>query len=91
MLCNGLKRSLIARKFKCDFNRSGRYHAAHTPQHYEAIARDAEQLHNKEGIEAYSISKADQRTELGSDVYFGGVVFPRHASVNPGLYHRGLA
>ena len=23
-------------------------------------------------------------------MYFGGVVFPRHASVNPGLYHRGL-
>ena len=83
--------TLIKReKIKCDFNRSGRYHAAHTPKHYEAIARDAEQLNNKEGIEAYTIPKADQRQELGSDVYFGGVVFPRHASVNPGLYHRGL-
>ena len=83
--------TLIKReKIKCDFNRSGRYHAAHTPKHYEAIARDAEQLNNKEGIEAYTIPKADQRKELGSDVYFGGVVFPRHASVNPGLYHRGL-
>ena len=83
--------TLIKReKIKCNFNRSGRYHAAHTPKHYEAIARDAEQLNNKEGIEAYTIPKADQRKELGSDVYFGGVVFPRHASVNPGLYHRGL-
>ena len=83
--------ALIKReKIKCNFNRSGRYHAAHTPKHYEAIARDAEQLNNKEGIEAYTIPKADQRQELGTDVYFGGVVFPRHASVNPGLYHRGL-
>ena len=83
--------TLIKReKINCNFNRSGRYHAAHTPKHYEAIARDAEQLNNKEGIEAYTIPKADQRKELGSDVYFGGVVFPRHASVNPGLYHRGL-
>ena len=24
-------------KIKCDFNRSGRYHAAHTPQHYDCL------------------------------------------------------
>ena len=83
--------TLITREnIKCDFNRSGRYHAAHTPQHYEAIARDAEHLRKNEDIEAYTVPQSDQRTELGSDAYFGGVVFPRHASVNPGLYHRGL-
>lgn len=77
-------------KLDCDFRRAGRYHAAHTPRHYEAIAREAEILRKSEGTEAHTVSRRDQRTELGSDVYFGGVVFPRHASVDPAKFHRGL-
>lgn len=74
----------------CDFRRNGRYHAAHTPAHYDEIARSAEILAKDEGIEAYAITQAEQRRELGSDAYHGGVVFPRHASLNPAKYHRGL-
>ena len=74
----------------CDFRRNGRYHAAHTPEHYTEIARNAEALRKLEGIEAHPVPRAEQRTELGSDAYFGGVVFPRHASINPAKYHRGL-
>ena len=75
---------------QCDFRRKGRYHAAHTPAHYDEIARDADILRRDEGVEAYAVSRSDQRQELGSDVYHGGVVFPRHASINPAKYHRGL-
>ncbi|MDB9697550.1 FAD-binding oxidoreductase [Amylibacter sp.] len=74
----------------CSFSRVGRYHAAHTQKHYELIARDAEKINRSEGIEAYTVSKNEQLKELGSDVYHGGVIFPRHASVDPGKYHRGL-
>jgi glycine/D-amino acid oxidase-like deaminating enzyme len=75
---------------QCDFRRKGRYHAAHSPAHYDEIARNAEILRRDEGVEAYAVSRSDQRQELGSDVYHGGVVFPRHASINPAKYHRGL-
>lgn len=75
---------------QCDFRRKGRYHAAHTPTHYEELARDADILRHQENIEAYAVSRAEQRQELGSDVYHGGVVFPHHASLNPAKYHRGL-
>ena len=77
-------------KIDCSFSRVGRYHAAHTQKHYELIARDAEKINRSEGIEAYTVSKNEQLKELGSDVYHGGVIFPRHASVDPGKYHRGL-
>ena len=77
-------------KIDCSFSRVGRYHAAHTQKHYELIARDAEKINRSEGIEAYTVSKNEQLTELGSDVYHGGVIFPQHASVDPGKYHRGL-
>ncbi|MEM1265712.1 MAG: FAD-binding oxidoreductase [Pseudomonadota bacterium] len=73
----------------CAFRRSGRFHAAHAPQKYDALAREAEML-SREGIEAHVLPKADQRTELGTDLYHGGVLFPRHAALDPGRYHLGL-
>ena len=42
------------------------------------------------GLRPIAVSKNEQLKELGSDVYHGGVIFPRHASVDPGKYHRGL-
>ncbi len=74
----------------CHFRRCGRYHAAHTPAHFEEIARNAEDLRKHEGIETHVVPRQDQRSELGSDVYFGGVVFERHAALDPARFHRGL-
>jgi glycine/D-amino acid oxidase-like deaminating enzyme len=79
---------ITSEKIDCNFSRVGRYHAAHTQKHYELITRDAEKVNKSEGIEAYAVPKNEQLKELGSDVYHGGVVFPRHASVDPGKYHR---
>jgi len=74
----------------CDFQRCGRFHAAHTPRHYEQLARDAETMRREEGIESFVVPEAEQRAELGTDSYFGGVVFPRHCALQPAKYHRGL-
>jgi glycine/D-amino acid oxidase-like deaminating enzyme len=74
----------------CDFNRSGRYHAAHTPRHYEALVRDAEKMQRQERVESFAVPRAEQRSELGSDSYFGGVVFPRHSAVHPAKMHREM-
>lgn len=74
----------------CSFERKGRFHAAHTPAHYEEIAREAETLARSEGIEAFAVPRAEQQRELGSDAYHGGVVYPSHASIDPAKYHRGL-
>lgn len=81
---------MTGEEIDCDFRRKGRYHAAHTPDHYEELAREAEVLTRDEAIEAHVVPKPDQRSELGSDAYHGGVVYPRHASINPAKYHRGL-
>ena len=74
----------------CDFQRCGRFHAAHTPENYELLVRDSERLTKDEGIEAFAVPREEQRRELGTDTYFGGVVYPRHASLHPAKYHRGL-
>jgi glycine/D-amino acid oxidase-like deaminating enzyme len=74
----------------CSFRRAGRFHAAHTPQAYDEIARDAEKMSRDEGVAAHSIPRSEQRSELGTEFYHGGVVFPRHASLDPARYHHGL-
>jgi glycine/D-amino acid oxidase-like deaminating enzyme len=74
----------------CDFRRNGRFHAAHTPAHYEELCKDAELLTRNEGIEVQVIPASEQRRELGTDCYHGGLVFPRHASIHPAKYHHGL-
>lgn len=87
---NWIEERIKTEGIECDFRRAGRFHAAHTPAAYEALARDAEKLSREEGVEAHMIPRAEQRRELGSDVYHGGTLFPTHASVNPALYHHGL-
>lgn len=74
----------------CDFTRCGRFFAAHTPGSYDDLVRAAERTARDEGIEATPVPRADQRAELGTDFYFGGVVYPRHAAIHPAKYHRGL-
>lgn len=74
----------------CDFRRVGRFHAAHTPAHYETLVRDAERMRADEGIESFAVPRAEQHAQLGTDAYFGGVVFPKHCSLHPGKFHRAL-
>jgi glycine/D-amino acid oxidase-like deaminating enzyme len=81
---------LAAERIECDFRIAGRFHAAHNPAHYEALARQAD--NQPKGLEApmEMVSRSEQRAELGTDVYFGGAVFTRHAVLDPARYHRGL-
>lgn len=75
---------------ECDFRRCGRFHAAHAPARYEQIAREAERLRREEGIDAQAVPRSEQLRELGSQSYFGGVVFSGHGALHPAKYHRGL-
>ncbi|HEV2675135.1 MAG TPA: FAD-binding oxidoreductase [Aliidongia sp.] len=76
-----------AEKIDCDFRIVGRFHAAHSPGKYEALAR---QLDAQPTVEAHLVPRSEQRGELGTDAYFGGVVYARHASIDPAKYHRGM-
>ena len=81
---------VAAEKIDCDFNVVGRFHAAHNEPAFRRRAAAAEG--EPAGFEtgAWVVPRTEQRTELGTDAYFGGVVYPRHASLDPGRYHQGL-
>ncbi|MBS0561344.1 MAG: FAD-binding oxidoreductase [Proteobacteria bacterium] len=74
----------------CDFSVCGRFHAAHSPRAYEALVRSLDD--HAPGLKAPAeiMPRSEQRAELGTDAYHGGVVFTRHASVDPAKYHQGV-
>ena len=81
---------IAAEGLDCDYRTVGRFHAAHTPGNYETLAR-AEEGQPK-GLEtgSYMVPKSEQHREIECDLYHGGIVRPRHASLDPARYHQGL-
>ena len=77
-------------KIKCDFNQSGLFHAAHTPEMHENLSKECNYLYDQENIETFMISRKDQNKEIGSDAYYGGIIYPKDASLNPVKFHNGL-
>ncbi len=74
----------------CDFQLCGRFHGAHTQRAFDHLARQYGAKSDDTDSDAILIDKAHQQGEIGTDGYFGGVVFPNHASLDPGRYHQGL-
>lgn len=74
----------------CDFRKAGRFHAAHSPTHYELLARSINDPNYGEDTGAFAVPRDEQRSELGTGIYHGGVVYPRHSALHPAKYHRGL-
>src|SRR5687767_5917777 len=69
-----LARFIADEKIDCDFALTGRFSGAAAPADYDGLAREADMLHKKLGIEAYALPRAEQRSVLGTDFYFGGAV-----------------
>ena len=85
-----VKEFVASEGIECDFRIAGRFHAAHSPSRYEALAQQLASQPKELAVESQMVVRAEQRNELGTDAYFGGVVYPHHASVDPGLFHSGL-
>jgi glycine/D-amino acid oxidase-like deaminating enzyme len=68
-----------------DWQERGCFFGAHTPRHFAAMKREAE--NQPKGLEqrVSVVSRAEQRCEIDSDFYHGGVVYHDDASVDPML------
>lgn len=67
----------------CDFQLRGRFRGARTRAHYEASARECDWLRRHVGLPTDMVPQSDQRAEIGSDFYRGGVVYHRDGGVHP--------
>jgi glycine/D-amino acid oxidase-like deaminating enzyme len=78
-----LRRLATEQGIDCDWRERGCFFGAHTPRHFAAMVREAQ--NQPRGLEQRIsiVSKADQRQEIDSDFYHGGCVFHDDASVDP--------
>ena len=78
-------------KIECDFQYTGHLLLANKPSHYEAMQREAEWLALHFKHETRLVPKNDLSSEIGSQVYQGGLVDEGSAGLNPARYVAGLA
>ena len=75
----------------CSFARVGKLKLAAKPEHYAMLARNQELLAANVDPETRMIARADLRSEVGTDRYHGGLLFPKSAGMHVGRFVRGLA
>jgi glycine/D-amino acid oxidase-like deaminating enzyme len=84
-------RELVAtERLDCDWREAGSLLGAHTRRAFEAIVQDAES--QPRGFEQpFSvISRADLHKEVETPLYYGGIVYPRDAAIQPARLVRAL-
>ena len=81
---------ITTEKIDCHYKKCGRFHAAHTPKHFDALVHDTQKLGEEEGVEFRIVPQNEQHKELGTDSYFGGVILTDNASLDPAKYYSGL-
>ena len=74
----------------CGFKLVGRFDGANSVGDYDKIGRETYLLNRHLDFGAYMVDRADQRIELGTDLYKGGRVRPDIGGVHPGQLHQGI-
>jgi len=85
-----LYRFIADEKIECDFALTGRFNGAFAHRDYDRIARDADHLQRTLGIEAYAVTRGEQRNFLGTDLYHGGAVRMDIGGLHPAKFHAGM-
>lgn len=78
-------------KIACDFSRSGHLEVACKKKHFEDYARQAEVIAREFNHKLRVIPRNKLQSEIGSTIYFGGMVDETSAGLNPARYVAGLA
>jgi glycine/D-amino acid oxidase-like deaminating enzyme len=75
----------------CSFSRCGHLEVACKQSHFDAYARSVDLIAREFHHELRIIPRSDLGDEIGSHIYFGGIVDETSAGVNPAQYVAGLA
>ena len=74
----------------CDFQECGRIQLAWTPIDHEQQKSLASIIKSKSDVKVEIVNKANLESEIFTNRYFGGLLFPEHGSINPAKFHKGL-
>jgi len=75
----------------CGYCRCGHLEVACKKAHFEAYAAAAAEIKREFNHPLRIVPRSELRGEIGSDIYYGGMVDETSASVNPAQYVAGLA
>jgi len=74
----------------CDFSRCGHLEVACKQAHFDSYEESAARIQKEFNHSLRVVPKSELRGEIGSDIYFGGVVDETSAGVNPARLVAGL-
>lgn len=75
----------------CDLQIVGRFRGAANAKDFAELSATSAILAEKVGLQFHMVERQEQDSEIGSDLYHGGVVYERDAGVNPYKLTLGLA
>ncbi len=75
----------------CDFARSGHLEVACKQKHFDDYARQVEVIAREFNHKLRIVLKGELQAEIGSSIYYGGMVDEISAGLNPAKYVAGLA
>src|SRR5260221_13476100 len=78
-------------KIDCDFCRCSHLEVANKPSHFDAFEHSAETMERELNHSVQIVPRENLFTEIGSKIYFGGIVDDVSAGANPARYVAGLA
>jgi glycine/D-amino acid oxidase-like deaminating enzyme len=81
---------IASEKIDCHFEERGRFLGACAASHYAELQARHAKLVAGGATGCRLITKAEQREEIGSDYYHGGLVFETAGKLHPALFYGGL-
>lgn len=82
---------VISENIDCDWKRNGHVYLATKPSHFEAMKKSAAWYKNSVGYNVNLIAPSDLRSEIGTDVFYGGMSSDFSGGLQPAKYVFGLA
>ena len=86
-----VERIVREEKIDCHFSRCGHLEVACKQAHFDGYEKTAALVRREFQHDLRVVPKSKLRYEIGSDIYFGGVVDETSAGLNPARYVAGLA
>jgi len=86
-----VERIVTEEKIDCNFARTGHLEVACKKAHFDDYSRQVEVIAREFNHPLRVVPRNELRSEIGSDIYFGGMVDEASAGLNPARYVAGLA
>ena len=77
-------------KIDCHLEQRGRFLGACAASHYEGLRQRYDRLVAGGASDCRLVTRAEQREEIGSDFYHGGLAFENAGKLHPALFYGGL-